>query len=229
MSARTVSVRDIQSLYLFNGLPAGLCELIAVNTTFMEVDGGAPVFRRGEPITRFYHVEQGYVQLSRSSARGDQKVIAVMNAGETFGEALMFADSGVYPVDAHAIGNTRLLAFATQPMMEALRASPDACFAVMTSMSQRLHQLVQQIEEITLHNATHRLVAYLLDQVPAGAETARDIQLKLPKLVIASHLSIQPETFSRILKRMRDRGLIESDGAHIVLHDAAALERLLEA
>jgi CRP-like cAMP-binding protein len=94
-------------------------------------------------------------------------------------------------------------------------------------MSRRLHMLVNQIESLTLQNATYRLVAYLLDQIPAGVAHSPDLQLTTPKGVIASHLAIQPETLSRILAKLRRGGLIEVEGNHITVRDVAALRRMV--
>lgn len=102
-------------------------------------------------------------------------------------------------------------------------------FRVMTSMSARLHEPIVQIDDITLHDATYRVVTFLLTQLPAGAEHARVIQPVVQKRVIASRLSIQPETFSRLLARLRRGGLIDADGAHIVLKDVERLQRLVAA
>jgi len=96
-------------------------------------------------------------------------------------------------------------------------------------MSARLRELVLQIDELTLHNATHRLASYLLAQLPDGGSNVRDIRLRTPKLVIASRLSIQPETFSRILAQLRDRGLVNSEGSNIVVHDIEGLRALTHA
>ena len=54
-----------------------------------------------------------------------------------------------------------------------------------------------------------------------------DLQLTTPKNVIASRLSIQPETLSRTLARLTRQGLLEVHGQHIVLRDIAGLRELV--
>lgn len=53
------------------------------------------------------------------------------------------------------------------------------------------------------------------------------IVLDVPKHVVASRLSIKPETFSRILKRLASQELIAVNDQHITLLDVAALEALV--
>ncbi len=229
MSNTPVTADEIRAIFLFANAEEALLARLTQAASRTRLDGGEFLFHFGEPLSNFYYVDGGCMQLSRSSPSGVEKVIAVINRGETFGEALMFADNARgYPVNARAIESCSLIGFAIPAVREVLRESTDTCFRIMASMSRRLHELVIQIDEITLHNATYRLVAYLLQQLPDDIAHASDIQLVIPKLVIASRLSIQPETFSRILARLRQDGLVDSEGAHIVLKDVAALRKILD-
>jgi hypothetical protein len=90
-----------------------------------------------------------------------------------------------------------------------LRQSTDACFAVMAQMSRRLHWQIAELDRLTLHNATFRVVSYLLDQVPSTHLVTSEIQLDTPKHVIASRLSITPETLSRTFAKLSREGYID--------------------
>ncbi|MCP4042749.1 MAG: winged helix-turn-helix domain-containing protein, partial [Gammaproteobacteria bacterium] len=50
---------------------------------------------------------------------------------------------------------------------------------------------------------------------------------RVPKSVLAARLSIQNETLSRILKRLRKIGIIEVHGKEITVLDIGALRRLV--
>ena len=141
---------------------------------------------------------------------------------------MFMGDGAGYPVSAQAIEPSEVVGFNSDAIRGFLRDSTDTCFQVMGAMSRRLRELVLQLDELTLHNATYRLAGYLLKQVPESELQSSDVQLMTPKLIVASRLSIQPETFSRILKRLRSAGLIEVDGAHIVLRDIDGLRHLIE-
>ena len=131
---------------------------------------------------------------------------------------------GRYPVNAQALSDTQLFAIEQKHFLDMLRASPELCFKLMGALSLRLHGLVNQIESLTLQNATYRLVMYLLDQVPQDVRASPHITLTTPKGAIASRLAIQPETFSRLLARLRDNGLIEVRGhSHRAARPAGAL------
>ncbi len=219
---------ELRRTYLFAGMADGHLEILLDDIRELHLETGKSLFRQGEPAERFFFVRAGLVKLFRLSREGDEKIIEIIRPGETFAEAVMFmGQQGRYPVNADAVSEARLLAFSQKTFLNLLRDSPDACFGLLASMSRRLHMLVNQIDSLTLQNATYRLVAYLLEQVPPGVKTSPEVQLTTPKSVIASRLAIQPETLSRILARLRQAGLIDVQGSLIAVRDVQALRNLV--
>ncbi len=229
MLPRPVSEDELRQLALFAGFESKPLAKVVQHTAVIELPRGRALFRAGEPATHFYYLRYGQIKLTRNSFDGDEKVISVVRPGQTFAEAALFMGAPGYPVSSEAIDESVVLAFPGDLIKQLLSASPEACFRVMAVMSARLRELVLQIDELTLHNATHRLASYLLAQLPEGGARVRDIRLGTPKLVIASRLSIQPETLSRILAQLRERGLVNSEGANIVVHDVEGLRALTHA
>jgi CRP-like cAMP-binding protein len=220
---------ELRRSYLFADMSEAHLSTLLATAQELRLQSGDRVFRQGEPAERFYFVREGLVKLFRLSPEGDEKIIELMRAGETFAEAVMFMGTqGRYPVNAEAVSEARVLTFDQKAFLQLLTDSRDACFGLLASMSRRLHLLVNQIESLTLQNATYRLVAYLLEQIPADRTQHTDVELTTPKAVIASRLAIQPETLSRILSRLRQGGLIEVQGNHILVRNVQALRNLVQ-
>jgi CRP-like cAMP-binding protein len=218
----------LRRAYLFAAMTEPHLQSLVQGMHEIHLDPGKALFRQGQPAERFYFLREGLVKLFRLSPEGDEKIIEIMRPGETFAEAVMFMGSqGRYPVNAEAINESRLYAFEQKTFLNMLRESNDATFGLLGSMSRRLHMLVNQIESLTLQNATYRLVAYLLEEIPHDARSSPEVQLTTPKGVIASRLAIQPETLSRILAKLRQGGLIEVHGNHITIRDVQALRNLV--
>jgi CRP-like cAMP-binding protein len=112
---------------------------------------------------------------------------------------------------------------------------------MLAGMAVRLHTMVGDVASYALQSSRDRVVAYLVASAqqplpalgqpasarqPAAADDgpgARVVVLPTSKQVIASRLSLTPETFSRALRDLADRGLIRVDGRRIVVSDVAAL------
>ena len=218
----------LRRTYLFAGMSDEHLQVLLRDARHLHLPAGGGLFSHGAPAEYFYFVHDGLIKLFRLSREGDEKIIELLRPGETFAEAVAFmGNQARYPVSAEAVSESHLLAFSQKTFLDLLRASPEACFGMLSSMSRRLHMLVNQIDSLTLQNATYRLVAYLLEQVPSGVQVSPDIQLTTPKSVIASRLAIQPETLSRILARLRQGGLIDVEGPHITVRDVEALRKLV--
>lgn len=214
--------------YLFSALNDEQLGIVMDSMQEISLDEGRILFEHGQPADRFFLLLEGQIKLYRLSEEGDEKVIEIERPGDTFAEAVMFMSGKVYPVNADALAKSRLLAFPNAVFKELLRNSVDVCFRLMADMSQRLHQRLNEIDSLTLHNATYRLVSYLLRELPEDVLQSPEIVLTTPKHIIASQLSIKPETFSRILTRLSRDGLIVVRGNSIVLEDLARLRKEAE-
>jgi CRP-like cAMP-binding protein len=224
-----ISDQDLRHIYLFAGFDDGQLQAVRRSMRVQQLDEGERLFDHGQPARHYFYLRRGQVKLFRVSPDGDEKVIEIIGPDQTFAEAVMFMERrGGYPVSAEAIEPTEVWAFDQQTMLGLLHGSVDTCLRLLANMSMRLRRHVNEVDKLTLHNATFRLVSYLLQQMPADVVESPEVQLTTPKNVIASRLSIQPETFSRILGRLSKAGLVEVHGHSIVLRDIAGLRKQIE-
>ena len=228
MSLDHVKIQSIlRNVGLFAALDENQMATIAAATRLVKLAENDSLFQHGQVAEDFFLVLQGQIKLFRLSEGGDEKVIEIITPGRLFAEAVMFMDRQVYPVNAEAVQATELLAISSRVFTRLLRESVDTCFRVMGVMSQRLHRHLNEIDSLTLHNATYRLVSYLLNEAAHSNRDQPSLQLNTPKHVVASRLSIQPETLSRILSRLSKQSLIEVRGSHIEVLDYDGLLELV--
>lgn len=183
------------------------------------------LFSQGDAANRFYLLLAGQMRLFRLSPEGAEKVIEIVSPGQTFAEALMFLEVPRYPVCAAALAEAELIAIDAVDFAAMLRGSVDTCFLLLGTLSQRLRGLIGEIDDLTLHTATSRVARYL------AAKAAPDtpiLELDVRKGVLASRLSVQPETFSRVVKSLVDQGVIQMQGSQVRILDRAALIRIGE-
>ncbi len=214
----------IEDIPLFEPLDAEQRQRVLHSARILRLNRGQALFARGAPARHFYLVLEGSIKLYLLSPEGEEKVVEVMHPGQTFAEAVMFMEQEAYPVNASALTDLRLAAFSNAVFVQLLRESPELALRLLGTLSRRLHALLNQIDELALHDATRRLVAYLLT-LPRNAEDR--IDLDLPKQVIAARLAMKPETLSRTLAALRERQLLAVEGDRILLLDLESLHGLL--
>jgi CRP/FNR family transcriptional regulator, dissimilatory nitrate respiration regulator len=223
METREINDAELRRTYLFAGLSEQHLNRIKQTARVIKLGENERLFDHGQHADRFFLVRSGQIKLFRLSVGGVEKVIEIIRPRQTFAEAVMFMEGQNYPVNAEAIEPSEVISFDSKTFLQLLRESSEACFRLMADMSQRLHGRLDEIDHLTLQNATYRLISYLLHQLDEAAQGATDIHLATPKSVIASRLSIQPETFSRILHNLSREKLIKVEGKTIHVHDPKRL------
>lgn len=214
----------LRRFYLFSALDDQQIAQVMRTMSVVRLGEGQILFEQGSECHSFYAVRSGLIKLFRLSPQGGEKIYELVAPGRTFAEAIMFMEQHTYPVCSQALAATEVLSFPHSTFSGLLKDSVETCFRVMGDVSMRLRKLVMEVDQLTLQNATMRLINYLQNEpLPASGEANIDIELNIPKSILASRLSIQPETFSRILKKLKDQGLIEVSGKTIHVLDMAKL------
>jgi len=210
----------LQRFYLCSELTDAQFERVRRHSHFADLVEGESLFFQGDEVTSFYLLLAGRIKLFRLSPDGKEKVVEIFESGSTFGEALMFMDEYSYPVTATALEPSRVIGINCREFSSMLRESIDTCFLVLGKMSRRMHKLIREIDALSLETGTARTLSYLLHQAPPDSDS---FNLKIAKSVIASRLSIKPETLSRILKHLQQQNILTIEGRRVTIHDREAL------
>lgn len=217
---RTDPREFLKRIPLFHDVTNEELEQIAARATEIKLLKGTTIFRRGDPCEGFHNVIYGQVKLSFTSPQGDEKVVEIISAGQSFGEALMFMEKP-YIVNAQVLADSLLLYIPKEAVFSGLDANPKFARRMLAGLSRRIHGLVTDVEAYSLRSASQRVIGYLLK-----GDTAEDgghVLLSVSKKMVASRLNLTPEHFSRILQELTMRKLIEVKGREVVILDIEKL------
>lgn len=217
---------QLLSTALFAAHERSTIDAIVDRLSLFTLADGEALFHQHDPAEFVFLLSTGQIKLALRARSGHEKVISLISSGNTFAEAVLFSAKRTYPVTASSIGSSTVWAIDGEHYLRVLRASNDACFAVIRCLTERLHQQVSEIERLSLHTANARLIGHLLSQVDPVQEAIGGpvvIRLNAPKNVIASRLSIVPETFSRSLSKLAREGMIQVHDDEIALLDLSRM------
>ncbi len=202
--------------YLFRDLTGAQLEKVVAGVRTESLPDGRWLYRQGDPAERFFIVREGKIALFRQSPEGRECIIAILGIDEVFGEELVFLPAAEHDLNARAVGSATLLSIDRRLVRSYLESSPALGRRLMATLYRRQQMLLDHIERLTLQDATQRLMAYLLAQVRERTGPQR-LELSLPKSTLAAHLSIQPETLSRILARLKECDYLREEGDALVV------------
>lgn len=220
--------RLVHQHHLFNNLAESELKILMETAALVHLNPNENLFYQGATAKRFYLLLHGKLQLFRSTPQGQDKVIEVVREGHTFAEALMFNKLQNYPVSSQAVSECQLISFKNDCYRNMLKQNPEACMAVMSNMSVRLRKNITEVEELSLQNAQSRLLLFFMRHMQVTGKNTGRVELDIPKRLLASRLSIQPETFSRLMKKMINKELISEYGHDIIINDLRELYAIID-
>jgi len=225
---RTAIIGSLRACRLFAGMaPADLASIAEI-TAVKRAEKNDVLFHQGQRSEGFFIVQSGAINVHRVSPSGKEQVIHIFRPPESFAEASL-GSGETYPVTARAVQPSQVLLVQRSGFVELLRSHPELGLRLMASMSNHLHELVGQLEDLALKNVETRLASWLLKHCPdPRSSQPAEIVLTLTKTVLAAELGTSSETLSRTLARLREQGLLSVRGRRITITAPANLLAFLE-
>ncbi len=213
----------LQRLPLFSALDSDAMRRVFTGTTEIDAPRGTILLRRGDHCCGIFEVAQGRVKLSLETKRGEEKIMSLLGPRTRFGDILLYTGEPCL-VTIEALVDSKLLYIAKEIILKEIGANPAFAQRIIEDLSRRLYQRTKEIESYTLLSGTERLIDYLLSEEPESTVNGgRHVMLPERKGIIASRLNLTHEHFSRILRDLATRRLIQVNGAHVVIPDVANL------
>ncbi|MDH3531642.1 MAG: Crp/Fnr family transcriptional regulator [Gammaproteobacteria bacterium] len=214
---------SVRQHYLFSALQQDDFDNLMQRASPVTLEKGEVLFHRGDKARYFYFVDSGQLELNLVAPTGQKKVLEVLGPDRTFAEAIAFMREHKYPVTCEALSDSVLLQIPNDAYIELLSSNSEACMRLLSDICRHLHARVREIERLTVQNARGRLVSYLLEHIVETNDNEATIRLELPRHVIASRLSIMPETLSRLLRNMVDEGILTIEDRVLFVHSLSRL------
>lgn len=218
-------VRHLSHIPLFETLAPKELGRMAKGTREVRMAKGRVLFRKGDAPKGFYVLIDGQIKLALSSTQGIEKVVEIIQPGQSFGEATMFSEKP-YVVFAEALNQSIVLHVSKAAIDEELQDNHEFAKKLLAGMAMRSYDRMTYVEANSLQSGTQRFISFIttkLSDSQDGDESAA-LELPAPKRVIASCLNLTPEHFSRILHDLGRLGLIVVEGRRISIPSVPKLK-----
>jgi CRP-like cAMP-binding protein len=190
----------VANLPLFRDVSRANVAMAASHARIEHHRRGSLIARQGEPLPGMIALAYGLAKLVLPRRKGEEKVLRFVGANESFGEAATLLDRPC-PVDAFALADTMLAVIPARPLRQ-----------------------LQERDAMFASNLVKTLAQGLLDLVADIDSSA--VQLPVTKTALAARLGITKETMSRLLRELKDQGLILMDRSTITILDRERLAGL---
>jgi CRP-like cAMP-binding protein len=220
--------KSLSELPLFADLAPKNLDELAHGTCNVIYQRGQAIFRAGDIVSQLYVLVSGQVKVSLSCRRGNERVLELLEPGQSFGQAELFVP-GPYRVSAFTVKPSHILAIRRDTLFRVMADDPRIARRVIELLARR--QLEAEADLVAQHSRSpgQRLLGYLLDLAgpfrDATGETT--VTLETSKKVLASRFDMQPETLSRNLRDLSEAGLIVVNKNRVLLRNGEIERHLL--
>mgnify|MGYP000412775938 CR=1 FL=1 len=170
-------------------------------------------------------VIEGSIHIQRIFPSGKSITIETLRPGDSFGEALLFANQGVYPATLIAPEDCQVLFIPKEEVLLLLEKSAAFRANMLRSLSNRILLLNRRIKGLTLGTVRQKVANYLLEEWARQKRT--QLVMTWARHELADALGIPRPSLSRELIAMREEGWIHFDRKTITILNLAALRSSL--
>jgi len=188
---------------------------------------GQVIFSQGEPCHGVMYIQRGGVKLSITSSAGKEAVIAMLDAGEFFGEGAI-AGQPMRIATATATESSSVLLIAQQEMIRVLHEEHEFSDRFVAYMLQRNVRVEEDLTDQLFNSSEKRLARALLLVARYGKEDQPEkVIAKISQETLAEMIGTTRSRVSFFMNRFRKLGYIKYNGGlsinssllRVVLHD----------
>jgi CRP/FNR family transcriptional regulator len=196
------------------------CEHLFVQKYF---HAGEVLFEQGDDARIVYLVKQGRVRVSRRTAEGKEVTIALLGAGDIFGEEVVFSQVTRTAV-ATCLEDSLLCMARAADVFGLFLRHPVLALNVAKYLREQLDDALSVTEDVAYLNVTDRLTRLLERLATEHGKRVEDgvlLDVRLTRAEMASLIGSTRETVSVRIASLVRSGRVRLQGRSIVLLDSA--------
>lgn len=173
---------------------------------------GETLFVRGDPGNFLCVIERGSVKIALTSVEGKEMILAVLGAGDFFGE-LALLDGEPRSADAIMVEDTQLLFLPREEFLHYVESRPRVALHALAVLSRRLRQTDQLVHDAVFFDVAGRLASVILrlaETLGQPVDTGITIARRLTQVELADMIGTTRESVNKWLGYYERQGIIRS-------------------
>jgi CRP/FNR family cyclic AMP-dependent transcriptional regulator len=225
--ATSANAAQLAASTVFGALPPAALDQLAELMNRRSYKRGQVIFHQDDPGAAAYLIESGCVKIVLIGNEGDEMVLRVLSAGEVFGE-LALLTGRPRSASVVAIEDTVAHTLERSAFLEFLQKRPEAAMPIFQVLTDLIHRLTEQVEDLAMLDVPRRLNRKLLELADTYGQTTPSgirIDVRLNQSELASMIGTSRVSVNNCLSSLEKRGLIAREGQRIVLRRPDALRQ----
>lgn len=178
-----------------------------------DVPAGRPVLAQDDAEPFLYVVVSGALASSATDGEGRRSILAVLTAGDVFGEASLHPpDAALLRPEVSALARSRLLAVSAPDLLEAARDDPELWRWLVASLLRLLERYRRRLVQTVGVPLAERLRLALGDLAERTDEGAGLVRARLTQETLGALVGASRESVNRALRALAEEGVVRREG-----------------
>jgi len=189
---------------------------------------GQVIFYEGNPSYAVHYICSGLVKLYKIGPKGEELIVKLIGPGEITGYRSLLAGEP-YAATAEVVEPTVICSISKQTFLELLRQVPDLALNLLSKMAKELK--IAEDQELSLaQESVRQRTAHLLLILAEGSKIKgkenEPLKISLARNDMAHMIGTTPETLSRTLHKLAQKGILRLTRSEIYIQNLAALQSI---
>ncbi len=207
---------------IFEGLNIDFMQDMFKHSAIHNYSANNILIRQGDATSYIYVIIKGNLRTLRANKDGNETTINLLKEGDTYMASAIFTDEPS-PMSVQILKDAQILLIPINFVKNNIKKEPQFAANLIKIITRHYKTTINQIDNISIKSPVQRIGYYLLERyLECDSNKNLSFQLPFKKSIIANHLGMTPETFSRALSEIRKIG-IDVKGEKVILKDAFTL------
>jgi CRP/FNR family transcriptional regulator, cyclic AMP receptor protein len=201
----------LKKVSLFDNLNDEQLEHILRIATRRTITPGTILFNEKEMGMTFYIILAGSIKLFTKSNNGEEKVLSLVNSGESFGE-LSLLDGRPRSASAQTLETTTLLELSSEQFMALMQSHFDITRGILAELCRRLRQTNEHVNDLTFLDGRTRVLKNLITLANKNGKREGNIisiHMALNYDELAQMAGVTKPVLSEVIRELEQRGVLQ--------------------
>lgn len=219
-------LNKIKKTKLFKGVDEHSLDKILKHARVIEYKKKEKIFLQNDSASRFYLVLDGFVKIIKYGS-DDESIVQIISNIEEILETSALSNNDKFVVTAEVIENAEILSIPASIIRDGLKSDQRLASNALSLVAGHSQNIISQFGQVLSKDVKKRIGWFLLKLFLENLGKSKKFDLPYSKVLIAHYFGIQPETFSRALRDLRELG-ITTEKDTITLSDQYSLCRFCD-
>ncbi|MDH7603701.1 MAG: Crp/Fnr family transcriptional regulator [Melioribacter sp.] len=191
--------------------------------------GNEPIYFADEPSKTIYFLKTGRVKITKYLSDGSEKIIAIINPGEIFGE-MAYLDEGKRTDYAVTLEPSLICAINKNDLAKFIEQNPELNIRLNKILGLKLRSFSERIEDLIFKDADQRIASFLVRYIEKNGKKIGDKIFVKPFLKhkdIGELTACSRQTVNYFLTNLRKKGIIDFDRNKLIVNNLDELKKIV--